>query len=205
MPSELTAVEIMLRRNVALPAEKLADPGADLLALALRYDGAALPKRPVDSGAIFSYCSPFRVGSHGQKRFTAPAAFTSRRTPRVRVAAPMLGITFGAVSFLVIFWVDVAAVRKVRPLPPLLWAAGSALFLTGIVETIGHSALLPLPLLARVIGYLLSGLFLLLLLYSLFIELAVSAPGSAGGGPRLFTRGTSPCPSTPGCCGWRGC
>ncbi|MGA2477154.1 MAG: oxidoreductase C-terminal domain-containing protein, partial [Spirochaetia bacterium] len=36
MHSELTAVELMMRKNAALPAEKLADIGIDLMALALR-------------------------------------------------------------------------------------------------------------------------------------------------------------------------
>jgi protein-S-isoprenylcysteine O-methyltransferase Ste14 len=101
----------------------------------------------------------------------------------------MLGIALGAASFLVIFWVDVAAVRKVPFLSLPLWAAGCALFLAGILETVRHSTILPLPLPARAIGFALTGLFFLLLLYSLFIELALfSRRGSGRSG--LVTWGT---------------
>jgi len=34
MPNELTAVEMMLRKKIALPEAKLADPGVDLLSIA---------------------------------------------------------------------------------------------------------------------------------------------------------------------------
>jgi len=33
MPDELTAVEMMLRRKIALPAERLSDSGVDLLSM----------------------------------------------------------------------------------------------------------------------------------------------------------------------------
>jgi protein-S-isoprenylcysteine O-methyltransferase Ste14 len=88
----------------------------------------------------------------------------------------MVGVALGAASFFVIFWVDVPSLKGIRALQPALWVLSVLLFAAGLVlcsdPAGGFAVARPL----RVLGWVFSAAFGLLLVYSLFIEIPFSQP-----------------------------
>ena len=103
----------------------------------------------------------------------------------------MWGILLGATSFFVVFWVDVAALKKIRFVKPALWLVSVALFVWGAALCIRDPERIPLCPAVRAAGWILGVAFALLLLYSLFIEIpfleAYVHPGKPGA---VVARGT---------------
>jgi len=103
----------------------------------------------------------------------------------------MLGIALGAASFFVVFWVDVVSLNNMRHVKPFLWIAASALFAAGLVLAARDPAPIPFPAGVAAAGWALGGMFFLLLVYSLFIEIPfVSAYVREGSPSALVSRGT---------------
>ncbi len=103
----------------------------------------------------------------------------------------MIGIASGAAAFLVIFWVDYFSLKGKPFVKPLLWLVGVALFVFGLVDTLRSPARISLPAPLSLAGGVLAGVFSLLTVYSLFVEIPfVSAYVQRGRPSRLVTRGT---------------
>lgn len=103
----------------------------------------------------------------------------------------MVGIGLGAASFAVILWVDLISLKGIRFAKPLLWLAGTAAFALAAILTIRTSPRIPLAPPLPVLGYVLAGVFFLLLVWSLFLEIPfVSAYLESRGSQRLVTSGT---------------
>jgi protein-S-isoprenylcysteine O-methyltransferase Ste14 len=103
----------------------------------------------------------------------------------------MRGIVFGAASFFVVFWVDVAARKRIPFLKPLLWLVGAVLFVWGVADCLADPARVALPSAARVVGAVFGVLSALLLFYSLFIEIPFIAAYVRQGQPgAVVARGT---------------
>jgi protein-S-isoprenylcysteine O-methyltransferase Ste14 len=103
----------------------------------------------------------------------------------------MTGIVLGAAAFFVLFWVDLVSLNEISVVKPLLWLASSALFVLALIFTNRDAprVLLPQPL--PLVGWALVGVFGLLLVYSLFIEIPFASAYVQNGTPsRLVTRGT---------------
>jgi protein-S-isoprenylcysteine O-methyltransferase Ste14 len=81
----------------------------------------------------------------------------------------------GAASFLVVFWVDVAAVKRMSFVKPVLWLASVVLFVWGLVICMGDPSVVALPIPVRTAGAVGAVLFSLLLVYSLFVEIPFAA------------------------------
>jgi protein-S-isoprenylcysteine O-methyltransferase Ste14 len=83
----------------------------------------------------------------------------------------MVGIVLGAASFFVVFWVDVVSLKRIRWIKPLLWLAGIALFLFGLLRAASDPARIAVASSVSLLGWILCVLFGVLLVYSLFIEI----------------------------------
>jgi protein-S-isoprenylcysteine O-methyltransferase Ste14 len=103
----------------------------------------------------------------------------------------MIYILVGATAFLILFWVDLAAIKRIPIVKPFLWAAGTFLFgfaLWGV--SLSPPRLIP-PRPLQILGGCLATAFLLLLVYSLFIEIPFrNAYTQRGTDQRLVTGGT---------------
>jgi protein-S-isoprenylcysteine O-methyltransferase Ste14 len=95
----------------------------------------------------------------------------------------MRGIVLGAASFLIIFWVDVAALKRMSFVKPVLWLASVVLFVWGLVICMGDPSAVALPIPVRAAATVGAVLFSLLLVYSLFIEIPFSAAYVRAGKP----------------------
>ncbi len=114
-----------------------------------------------------------------------------------------LGIGVGA--FLAIICADICAWRRIPALKPFLWATGGALFVYAVLRTVRDSPRAALSAAVSVPGGILAGVFALLLVYSLFLEIPfVSAYVGRGGPARLMTRGTYALCRHPGVL-WQAC
>ena len=103
----------------------------------------------------------------------------------------MTGICLGAAAFVVIFWVDCASLKGIHFVKPVLWMAGGALFMAGLAVTVRDSPRVMLPVPLPLLGWVLAGVFSLLLAYSLFVEIPLASAYVRSGGPsRLVTQGT---------------
>jgi protein-S-isoprenylcysteine O-methyltransferase Ste14 len=103
----------------------------------------------------------------------------------------MIGIALGAASFLVVFWVDAASLKGMRHVKPLLWLVSVGLFAAGLVFCARDPACMALPAGLRIAAATAGAVFLLLLVWSLFIEIPFrSAYVRAGSPSGLVTRGT---------------
>ena len=104
---------------------------------------------------------------------------------------PMLGIALGAASFLVVFWVDAVSLKNLRRAKPVLWILGGILFVAGLVLAARDPSPIAFPAGLAAAGWALGGMFFLLLVYSLFIEIPfVSAYVREGAPPAVVSRGT---------------
>lgn len=103
----------------------------------------------------------------------------------------MVGIGLGAASFAIVLWVDLISLKGIRFAKPLLWLTSTAVFVLAVILTIRGSPRTPLPSFVLVLGYVITGLFFLLLVWSLFIEIPfLSAYLESGGPQKLITGGT---------------
>ena len=103
----------------------------------------------------------------------------------------MIGIALGAMSFVVVFWVDAASLKRMGYLKPVLWIASIALFISGLLLSLNDPAGLPIPAPLRLVGWVLSVLFALLTVYSLFVEIPFFSAYVRKGQPsKVVSRGT---------------
>lgn len=103
----------------------------------------------------------------------------------------MLGIALGAASFFVVFWVDAVSLHNLRHIKPILWISATALFAAGLVLSARDPSPIVFPAGLSAAGWALGGVFCLLLVYSLFIEIPfVSAYVREGAPPAVVCRGT---------------
>lgn len=103
----------------------------------------------------------------------------------------MRGIVLGAASFLVVFWVDVAALKRMSFVKPVLWLASVVLFVWGVVACMGDPAPVWFPIPVRAAAAAAAVLFSLLLVYSLFVEIPfLSAYVRAGQPSAVVASGT---------------
>ncbi len=103
----------------------------------------------------------------------------------------MIGIALGATSFLVVFWVDAASLKGMGHLKPILWLASIALFASGLLLSLNDPDRLPIPAPLVVVGWVLSILFAMLTVYSLFVEIPfLSAYVRKGRPSKVVSRGT---------------
>ncbi len=111
------------------------------------------------------------------------AEIDTRKAVRYSDEDPMLGIALGAASFFVVFWVDVAAMKGMSLVKPVLWLAGIALFAGGALICLAEPVRVALPVSVRAAGWTLAALFALLLAYSLFFEIPLSSAYLRAGQP----------------------
>jgi protein-S-isoprenylcysteine O-methyltransferase Ste14 len=97
----------------------------------------------------------------------------------------MIGIALGAASFCIVFWIDALAVRGIRSAQPIVWLCGIATFVAGLILCLNsaHRAMISPPL--RAVGFVFAAAFVVLLVYSLFIEIPFLGQPS-----RVVSRGT---------------
>jgi protein-S-isoprenylcysteine O-methyltransferase Ste14 len=95
----------------------------------------------------------------------------------------MRGIVLGAASFFIVFWVDVAALKRMSFVKPVLWLASVVLFVWGLVICMGDPSAVALPTAVRTAAAIAAVLFSLLLVYSLFIEIPFAAAYLRAGKP----------------------
>ena len=103
----------------------------------------------------------------------------------------MAGLALGAAAFLLIFWVDAVSLQKMRLVKPLLWLAGIALSVAGLVVTVREPPRVRLPAPVSVAGWALGAVCTALFVYSLFVEIPFASAYVQKGMPsRLVTEGT---------------
>ena len=103
----------------------------------------------------------------------------------------MQEIGLGAAAFFLLFGADFCSLRSIPLVKPLLWAVGGALFTAALVRAAGCPPRVAIPAFLSALGWVLAALFLLLLVYSLFLEIPFASAYLRRGGPnRLMTRGT---------------
>jgi protein-S-isoprenylcysteine O-methyltransferase Ste14 len=103
----------------------------------------------------------------------------------------MTGVALGAAAFLLIFWVDAVSLKKMGFVKPLLWLAGIALSVIGLVLTVREPPRIQLPTPISAAGWALVGICAALFVYSLFVEIPFASAYVQKGMPsRLVTEGT---------------
>ncbi len=103
----------------------------------------------------------------------------------------MQGIGLGALAFALSALVDPITLRGLRLVKVLVWVAAGVDSVFAVVLTLRSSPRVPFPAAVVVVGFVIAGLSLLLLVYSLFIEIPVFSRPSSGAAPlTLVTRGT---------------
>jgi protein-S-isoprenylcysteine O-methyltransferase Ste14 len=97
----------------------------------------------------------------------------------------------GALGFFILYWFDLAAMKKIRYLKQLIWIASGSLFVYSLVMVCLKSERIWLPRYLYYIGWVSSPIFLLLLIYSLLLEIPFkSTYAYTGAGGKLVTTGT---------------
>lgn len=103
----------------------------------------------------------------------------------------MIYIALGVFGFIVLFFFDLFALKGVRAVKTLIWFAGYGLISYAINVMIRKEPRIDLPPFLRIIGIALAGLFALLLVYSLLIEIPFRRTYlQKGAGDKLVTTGT---------------
>lgn len=104
----------------------------------------------------------------------------------------MIGLLLGVGSFFFAFWADVVSMKGTGVLKPLLWAVSIMLLLAGVaLMIVRQPSAVALPGAAQAVGWILTGLSALLLVYSLFVEIPFASAYVHRGTPsRLVTSGT---------------
>ncbi len=102
----------------------------------------------------------------------------------------MTYIALGILGFLIIHLFDFVSLKRIPLVKPLIWGAGSGLLGYGVVMVYLTGDRLPLPTWSIWLGWLLLIVSLLLLIYSLFINLPFRKTYiTTGVGERLITTG----------------
>jgi len=103
----------------------------------------------------------------------------------------MIGLGLGAISFFIVIWVDVAAIKKINWLKPLLWITSITVFLLAVDSALSDSVRYAAAPTVHIAGWALVALSLVLLCYSLFFEIPFLAAYVRTGQPaRVVSRGT---------------
>jgi len=87
------------------------------------------------------------------------------------IGCNMIYILIGIAGFLVFHLMDIAAIKKIALMKPVVWAAGCSLLLYATVMACISPEKMSLPLPAVIAGWVGLPLALILLVYSLFINL----------------------------------
>ena len=99
-------------------------------------------------------------------------------------------VTIGALGFLVIHLFDIVSLKRISGAKPLTWILGSGLFIYALINVFFQSDKLLLPGWTTWLGWGLLSVSLLLLIYSLFINLPFRKTYIATGvGDKLITTG----------------
>ena len=99
-------------------------------------------------------------------------------------------ITIGALGFLVIHLFDIVSLKRISGVKPFTWILGSGLFVYALINVCFQSDKLLLPGWTTWLGWGLLSVSLLLLIYSLFINLPFRKTYIANGvGDKLITTG----------------
>jgi len=102
----------------------------------------------------------------------------------------MIYIATGCLGFLLIHLFDIASLKRLPGAKPLIWILGSGLLVYALVMAGLQSHKLPLPIWSTWLGWALLTISLLLLIYSLFINLPFRKTYIATGvGDKLITTG----------------
>jgi len=102
----------------------------------------------------------------------------------------MIHIAIGCLGFLVIHLFDIVSLKRLPGAKPLTWILGSGLLVYALVMVSFQSNKLPLPEWSTWLGWALLTISLLLLIYSLFINLPFRKTYIATGvGDKLITTG----------------
>ena len=103
----------------------------------------------------------------------------------------MFYILVGAAAFLILYWVDFFAVKRIPLLKPLFWLAGSALFGYALFGVCLSQPRFTLPLFVRICGGCIAAVSLSMLVFSLFIEIPFRETYTLpGADQKLVTDGT---------------
>ncbi len=102
----------------------------------------------------------------------------------------MLYVAVGCLGFLLIHLLDIVSLKRLPGAKPFIWILGSGLLVYALVMTCLQPHKLPLPIWSTWLGWALLTISLLLLIYSLFINLPFRKTYIAiGVGDKLITTG----------------
>lgn len=103
----------------------------------------------------------------------------------------MIYIALGVLGFIVLFFFDLFALKGIPAIKTLIWFAGYGLIAYAMNTMIIKGTRIDFPPFLRIIGMILAGLFAVLLLYSLLIEIPFKRTYiQKGAGDVLVTTGT---------------
>ncbi|MBN2323454.1 MAG: hypothetical protein JXQ30_06945 [Spirochaetes bacterium] len=103
----------------------------------------------------------------------------------------MIYVIIGAVGFLILFFFDLAALKKIRLLKTFIWIIGYGLISYSLNVIIRREARFVFPCYIKITGVVLSIVFTILLIYSLLIEIPFKTTYlKKGAGGKLITTGT---------------
>jgi len=103
----------------------------------------------------------------------------------------MLYIIIGVAGFIILFFFDLAASKKIRFLKTVIWIVGYGLIAYSLNVIIRRGAQFVLPTSIKITGIVLSTIFTILLIYSLLIEIPFKRTYlDKGAGSELITTGT---------------
>jgi len=102
----------------------------------------------------------------------------------------MIYIATGSLGFLLVHIVDIVSIKKIPRIKPIIWVAGSIVFIYSLVMLSFQSNTLPLPIWSVVVGWVLFASALSIFIYSLFINLPFKRTYiTAGVNDKLITTG----------------
>lgn len=103
----------------------------------------------------------------------------------------MIFVIIGAVGFVILFFFDLAALKKVRFLKTVIWIVGYGLIAYSLNVIIRRGAQFVIPTSIKITGIVFSTIFTILLIYSLLIEIPFKRTYlDKGAGSKLITTGT---------------
>jgi protein-S-isoprenylcysteine O-methyltransferase Ste14 len=103
----------------------------------------------------------------------------------------MVYICIGIAGFIILFFFDLAALKRIRLLKTIIWIIGYGLIAYSMNMIIRRGERFLLPTYVKVVGIVLSVVFTFLLIYSLLIEIPFKRTYlDRGAGDKLITTGT---------------
>ena len=103
----------------------------------------------------------------------------------------MVYIFIGVSGFIILFFFDLVALKKIRLIKTIIWIVGYGLIVFSLNMIIRRGELFLLPNSVKVTGIVLSAIFTILLIYSLLIEIPFKRTYlERGAGNKLVTTGT---------------